>query len=52
MRGERLEIYQSLLLNKSKGIVTIVQTVQTKNSINKYILQFAKIPHINFTWTE
>ena len=28
MRGERLEIYWSLLLNKSKRIVTIVQTVQ------------------------
>ena len=28
MRGERLEIYWSLLLNKSKRIVIIVQTVQ------------------------
>ena len=30
MRGERLQIYWSLLLNKSKRIVTIVQTEKMK----------------------
>ena len=33
MRGERLEIYQSLLLNRSKRIVTIVQTVQRRKEV-------------------